>query len=84
MAEKTFRAVVGGVEMLLPTTYLCGLYEVVEVLQGTGYDLAPDLRESRAISLKRNISGFGIRLGEATECPNDVTILIPQVQFTCT
>ena len=78
MAERTFR--VNG-EKSYPVTYLCGLYEVVEVHQGTGYDLAPDLRGCEVVSLCEEISGFGIRLGDAVECPNDVEILIPQIQF---
>lgn len=81
MAERTLKANVDGVEKSLPVTYLCGLYEVVEVHQGTGYDLAPDLRGCEVVSLREDISGFGIRLGDAVDCPNDAEILTPQLQF---
>lgn len=83
MAETRRKFKIGGVEELT-TTYLCGLYEVVEVHQGTGYELAPDLRKCNIIELREDISGFGIRLGEAVECPNDVKMLIPQIQFAAT
>ena len=68
----------------LMITYLCGLYEVVEVRHGTGYDLAPDLRNSKVVGLRSRISGYGIRLGPAMECPIEMELLIPQIQYAPT
>jgi hypothetical protein len=66
-ATQTYRATVGEgdqqqVSKEIEVTYLDGLYEVIEVRSGKGYDLHPAGRGMPFYDLYEDIEGYGIVL----------------------
>jgi hypothetical protein len=76
-AARTYDAIVGEGDKQEPkeieVTYLDGLYEVMEVRTGKGYDLHPAARGKPFYDLHEDIEGYGIVLKR--EClPLDSTM----------
>lgn len=64
-ASATYNGTVGGKAGPLKVSYLDGLYEVIEVRSGKGYDLHPKARGAPFYTLSEEIEGYGVTLARA-------------------